>query len=81
MSIGKKVTAFRKGFEGKRPDFCDDEHLEYLDALRESGVTNMFGAGPYLEDEFCMEPEAARAILAYWMRTFTERHKDQQAKP
>lgn len=26
-----------------------DDVFYYLDALRESGVTNMFGAGPYLE--------------------------------
>ena len=27
-------------------------YFEYLDALRASGVTNMFGAVPYLEEEF-----------------------------
>jgi hypothetical protein len=64
----------------ERPDFCEDEHLDYLDVLKKSGVTNMFGAAPYLEDEFDIEPEAAKEILAYWMRTFTERHKNQRAK-
>lgn len=28
------------------------EYFEYLDELRESGVTNMFGAAPYLVSEF-----------------------------
>lgn len=28
------------------------EHLEFLDDLRESGATNMFGAVPYLRREF-----------------------------
>ena len=36
----------------KKPDCCADEHLEYLDALRESGETNMFGARPYQMREF-----------------------------
>jgi len=58
----------------ERPDYCDDEHLEYLDALRESGATNMFGAGDYLREEFGMERSKARQILSYWMKTFSERH-------
>lgn len=51
------------------------EQLEYLDALRESGVTNMFGAAPYLKKKFPELTEAeARSILVRWMETFTERH-------
>lgn len=32
----------------ERPEGLTDDHLEYLDELRESGVTNMFGARPYV---------------------------------
>ena len=32
----------------KRPEGLADEHLEFLDELRESGITNMFGVTPYL---------------------------------
>ena len=46
------------------------DHKAYLDALRESGVTNMFGAGPYLVAEFGLTSREAREILAEWMRTF-----------
>ncbi len=46
------------------------EHKEYLDQLRESGVTNMFGAGSYLEDEFGLGRNEAREVLAEWMRTY-----------
>ena len=53
-----------------RPESVMDEHLEYLDGLRESGVTNMFGAGAYLEKEFNLSQREARAILSYWMKTF-----------
>ena len=28
-----------------------EEHLDYLDCLRESGVTNMWGASVYIEEE------------------------------
>jgi hypothetical protein len=41
-----------------------------LDALRESGITNMFGAGSYLQEEFGLTRAEARAILVYWMQTF-----------
>ena len=50
-----------------------DEHLEYLDGLRDSGVTNMFGAGRYLQAEFGMDRDTARKVLLYWMETFEER--------
>jgi hypothetical protein len=50
------------------------EYFEYLDVLRESGVTNMFGAGPYLRDEFGLDKREARQVLLEWMQTFAERH-------
>ena len=49
--------------------------LDYLDALRESGVTNMFGAASFLVDAFGMKANDARKVLVYWMETFSERHR------
>jgi len=47
------------------------EHKEYLDTLRESGATNMFGASVYLMDEFPdLTKVEARGILSEWMETF-----------
>jgi hypothetical protein len=57
-----------------RPESVNDEHLTYLDELRESGVTNMFGAAPYLAEEFELDKRESREVLAYWMKTFSERH-------
>ena len=52
-----------------------EEHLLFLDDLRISGITNMFGAGPYLEETYPeLSPEDAKKILVYWMETFSERH-------
>lgn len=54
-------------------DFTRDELISmftFLDKLRESGATNMFGASPYLESNFFMEKKEARAILAGWMETY-----------
>jgi len=56
----------------KKPENCRDEQLDYLDDLRESGVTNMFGAGGYLQKEFDIKASEALEILKYWMETFGE---------
>jgi hypothetical protein len=48
----------------------NEEYFVYLDALRESGVTNMFGAGAYLEDHFGLTRYEARDILFEWMKSF-----------
>ncbi|KKN07455.1 hypothetical protein LCGC14_1066810 [marine sediment metagenome] len=56
-----------------RPDYVKEEHLIFLDDLRESGVTNMYGARPYLMDEFEeLESETAGNIVGYWMETFNK---------
>lgn len=59
----------------KRPEIVKDEHLEYLDDLRESGRTNMFGAGAYLRKEFGLETREAAEILSYWMETFGQENR------
>lgn len=46
------------------------EYFAYLDALRESGVTNMFGAGPYLMEEYDLSRSEARTVLMSWMQNF-----------
>ncbi len=42
----------------------------FLDALRESGVTNMFGAAPYVQEEFGFKLQVAQNWLSSWMRDF-----------
>jgi hypothetical protein len=49
-----------------------NEYFEYLNALRESGETNMFGAGPYLQKEFGLDKWNARNILFEWMESFSK---------
>ena len=55
----------------------DDEKqevFEYLDELRESSVTNMFGASPFLISRFGFDRKKARELLQEWMKTFETRH-------
>lgn len=42
----------------------------YLEDLRRSGVTNMFGATSYLMEEFDLSKSEASKILADWMHNY-----------
>ena len=57
-------------------DDFEQEVFEYLDELRESGVTNMFGAASYIQDEFGTDRKQSRKYLLKWMSTFEERHEN-----
>ena len=46
--------------------------FDFLDNLRESGITNMFGATPYIQQEFGYDKKTARTLLTTWMETFGE---------
>jgi len=42
--------------------------FEFLDDLRASGATNMFGGGRYLVEEFGIDRRTAREVLMDWMK-------------
>lgn len=52
-------------------DDCE-EYFDYLELLRVSGKTNMYGARPYLQEMFGFSKEKATTILAYWMQHYEE---------
>jgi hypothetical protein len=47
-----------------------NKYFAYLDRLRESGVTNMWGAGRYLQKKFACGSEDALKVLCMWMDSF-----------
>ena len=58
----------------EKPKNLLEAHLVYLDDLRESGITNMYGARPYLLSAFPeLEKDEGGEIVSYWMKTFSER--------
>lgn len=42
----------------------------YLENLRRSGKTNMWGAAPYLVEDLGMSNEEAIEVLVEWMKTY-----------
>lgn len=64
-------------------DFTNEEmteFFEYLDELRESGETNMFGAGPYLREEFDMDRATSHTVLKSWQDTFSKEPASERAQ-
>lgn len=59
----------------ERPEIVEEEHLLFLDELRDSGATNMFGAPAYVEQEFDVSSTDAKAITLYWMETFGDENR------
>lgn len=66
---------FREG-EKKEEIEMETEHKIFLEQLRRSGTTNMFGATPYLEDEFDLPKATARHILCEWMESYNPTDPD-----
>ena len=57
-------------YEGMKMQYDMEEYFSYLKSLRDSGVTNMFGAVPYLQREFGMTTKQASFVLSRWMESF-----------
>ena len=58
-----------------------DEHMRnevylYLEQLRESGETNMFGAGVYLQKHFELPKNQSIMYLTDWMRQYNKGEKE-----
>jgi len=47
-----------------------EEVYTFLDNLRESGIVNMFAAGPYVKDAFNLSSSEARKLLTGWMKAY-----------
>ena len=56
------------------------EVLEFLNILRDSGATNMFGATPYIKDEFDLDSKESKSLLMLWMANFNDEGKYDEVK-
>lgn len=50
----------------------NQEHKDYLMWLRDSGITNMWGAAPYVAAEFNLTRKEASDVLVQWIKSFDE---------
>tara|TARA_Y100000389_G_scaffold138618_1_gene136366 strand:- start:5600 stop:5764 length:165 start_codon:yes stop_codon:yes gene_type:complete len=49
------------------------QYFLYLDALREGGTINMFGAPQHLHETFGLSKEEAREIFFAWTQNLNEK--------
>ena len=66
LDLAKTLEKFD---ENVTENVSENEYFSYLNDLRDSGQTNMFGAGEYLERDFNLEKREARKILTAWMKS------------
>lgn len=66
--------AMKKAGQMSYEEFCEalaqNEYWTFLEKLRQSGKTNMFGAAPYLAKEFDLTMVEAHTILVDWMKNY-----------
>lgn len=55
----------------------ENKYWLFLEDLRRSGVTNMFGAVPFLTEAFDLTDEEAKQILAEWMEKYNPEDYDE----
>lgn len=48
------------------------KYFDWIEKLRQSGVTNMYGAVPYIQNHFLISSEEATVLLAYWMNHYND---------
>ena len=58
-------------------DNLAEEIFPYLDSLRESGITNMYGLHKYVIEEFGTNKDMARKLVQAWMETFKEKDNNE----
>jgi hypothetical protein len=58
----------------------EQEVLEFLNMLRDSGATNMFGAVPYIKDEFELDSKESKRLLMLWMANFNDEGEYNEVK-
>ena len=52
------------------PEPTQEQVFEFLVGLRDSGVTNMWGATPYIQKRFSMAEKPAGEWLVKWIESF-----------
>jgi len=57
--------------------------FKYLDELRDSNITNMYGATPFIQAKFGLEKSTARNYLTDWItskkRIYTNEGKNEKS--
>ena len=50
----------------------NNKYYIFLEKLRRSGKTNMYGAVPYIQEEFNLDYNNAKKVLVDWMKNYNK---------
>tara|TARA_R100000664_G_scaffold13144_1_gene21105 strand:- start:5499 stop:5714 length:216 start_codon:yes stop_codon:yes gene_type:complete len=71
------MIAIKKMFEDiEEENRIKNEVFLYLEELRESGETNMFGAAAYIQNEFNLDKKTSIKYLSDWMRSYNKQEEE-----
>jgi hypothetical protein len=71
------MKKIKTSFESKDYKYLKNEVFLYLDELRQSGKTNMYGAVNYIEKDFEVDKNIAIRFLSEWMENYNLKDKEQ----
>ena len=54
----------------KKYEVAWTEYYQYLESLRQSGVTNMYGSAPYLAKAYALSSGEATNVVVSWMENY-----------
>ncbi len=66
----KTLKKFENFVNERKTTDEEKEVFLYLNDLRDSGVVNMFGATPYISDEFGLGKRESQKLLSLWMKNY-----------
>ena len=66
----KTLKKFENFVNERKTTDEEKEVFLYLNDLRDSGVVNMFGATPYISDEFGLGKRESQKLLNLWMKNY-----------
>ena len=55
-----------------------NEVFLYLEQLRESGKTNMFGAASFIQADFKCNQNMSRRYLSAWMKSYQKEYNEEE---
>jgi uncharacterized protein YciI len=67
-----RTTSSKETSKGTR---MNEDHRQFLNELRDSGIVNMFGSMTYVRDQFGLSKAEATAIVLEWMKTFRKQNE------
>ena len=71
MSRGTKIVQFRG--KSLKLKLSEEEVFSFLVKLRDTGVTNMWGAAPYISKHLGASPDEAAYWLVTWIKSFEKK--------